>query len=337
MNLIGAQQIPKPKSIDLTEIDQFDAFRRIIGYTPKIGNYYKSILREDKTPGCRYELHRGILYFIDNKGYEDKIAFHLLQVIQILYSTDVYGAFEILRKNNIVPQGRVLSYKYVEKPIQIRIVPKFWTEDSILVRQGKISIDYLKHQPVYSVAEYWCSTRKDSRLKRNQINNPDKLETIAYHFASEHIKLYWPGAEEPKLKFYANISNDDIYGEHRYDEYVGENLFIVKSGKDDLVVNYHLGLNTLALQSETAKFTEHFLDLCEPFENLFIWYDNDETGKDYANRRSLELKSIFPHKNIFLLFVPNNKVGAKDPFDIVKNDWDLPSLFNLIYNNRKLI
>lgn len=334
MNLIGDQQRARAPSIDLTTIDQFDAFRRIIGFTPKLGSYYKSILRkDDKNAGCRFETHKGILYFVDNKGYNNKLAFHLLDVIQILYGTDVHGAFEILAQNNIVPLQP--SHFAVRKPIEIRVSTKPWTEDSILVKQGKISIDYLNHQPAYLVKDYWCSTKKDSRLKKNQINDPNKYETIAYHFPSNHIKLYWADAPTNQLKFYANISNDDIFGEHRYHEYIGEDLFIVKSGKDDFTVNYHLGLNTLALQSETCRLTDKFLSLCDPFPNLYIWYDNDETGKTYANLRGEELKKLYPDKNIYLLFNPSNKVGAKDPFDIVKNGWNLPTMFELIYNNKK--
>jgi hypothetical protein len=333
MKLIGDQKVDKIKSIDLKEIDQFDAFRKIIGYTPVLGEYYLSILRtDDKTPGCRYELYKGILYFVDNKGFDGKIAFHLLDVIKTLYKTDIYGAYEMLRSHNVEPKK--ISHNIINKKIQIRIIPKHWTEDNIFTKRGKIPIDYLKHQPAYSVHEYWANSKKDSRLKKSLLYDPNKYETIAYHFSSNNIKLYWPTIEDGKLKFYANISNDDIFGEHRYEEYVGDDLFIVKSGKDDFVVNYHLGLNSLALQSETAALTEKFLNMCLPFKNIYIWYDNDKTGKDYANLRGKELKEIFPDKNIYLIFVPNNKKGVKDPFDIVDNDWDLLTMFELMFNNK---
>jgi len=336
MHLKGDQQNIKSKSIDIKEIDQFDAFRKIISYTPKIGDYYLSIFRNDDShPGCRYEMHKGILYFIDNKGYDNKLAFHILQVIQILHQTDVYGAYEILRKNNFGVNKT--HYIAVNKKIDIRIVPEKWTEDNIFTKIGKIPIEYLNNQPAYSVYEYFCNTKKDSRIKKNQIYDPSINETIAYHFPSNNIKLYWPNVSNGKLKFYANISNDDIFGEHRYHEYVGEDLFIVKSGKDDFLVNYHLGINTLGTQSENISFSSKFLSLCEPFSNLYIWYDNDETGKKYADIRAKELKEFFPDKNIFILVIPKNQKNAKDPFDILKNNWDLVEMFDLIFSNKKEI
>jgi hypothetical protein len=331
MNLKGDQQIAAPY-INLHEIDQFDAFRKIVGYTPEIGKYYKSLFRPDKTGQCRYALYNGILFFVDNASYKGKLSFNLIETVEELYSTDTKGALFILASNNIQPINK--KYKPKLSKIDIKFEAEKWKECDF-IKKIKIPPEYLNYQNVYFVKNYWCNTKQDSRIIKNRFYKPSYYETIAYYFKdTDKVKLYWHQVKENK--FYTNVSTE-LFGEHRYDEYIGDDIFLTKSGKDDLVLNYHLGLNTLGVQTEHLKFNRHLINLLKPFENIYIWYDNDKTGKELSEIRGKELKHLLPNHNIYLIYVPSNSKKIKDPSGIIENNMSLTDMLNTSLKYKKII
>lgn len=325
--IIGAQSETNTP-FDIREIDQYEAFRKIVGYTPQLGKFYKSIFRSDNKPGCRYAMHNGILYFTDNAGYNGKLSFNIVEVVKEMYGVSFAEAITILRNYDIKPMFSTKKKKFKPHKVEIKIEALPWSNCSF-IDKTKISIPYLESQNVFLVKNYWCNTKNDSRMKKNRFYNPVNQETIAYYFPdTDHVKLYWHDIKHSGIKFYGNIEANDIYGENRYHEYDGDTLFIVKSGKDDLVVNYHLGLNSLGVQTETMNFTKKFIGLCKPFENIYLWYDNDKTGQRYSDERLEMLRKALPKNNVHSITIPSNKSGVKDPADIIEKGWNLNEILN---------
>lgn len=315
----------------INHIDQFEAFRKVVGYTPEIGvAKYKSLFRPDNKGTCRYELHDGKIFFIDNAGHNGKIAFDIYAVLAETRGMSFREACEFFLKENIISQ--TTQYSTHSYPIKIRFTHTKWKGNEDYLKDYKISPNYMNHQPYFKVVDYWVTTKKDNSFKKNMLYNPKEYTTIAYYFAdTDTVKLYWyKGNRETKGKFYTNCNPDDIFGFHRIHEYDDcDTLWILKSGKEDAILNYHLGLCTLGVQSESVFYDEKLLSACEQFPNIMILYDNDDTGKKYSKLRKDDLITLFPDKNIYDVRVPSplNDVG-----NILEKNYDLSSILAGMYN-----
>lgn len=315
----------------ISNIDQFEAFRRVVGYTPEVGvAKYKSLFRPDNKGTCRYELHDGKLFFIDNAGHNGKIAFDIYAVLSELRGYSFRESCEFFLKENII--SHINRFESKSYPIRIRFTYSKWTGNEDFLKEYKISPEFMNNQPYFKVVDYWVTTRKDNSFKKNMLYNPKEYTTIAYYFSdTDTVKLYWyKGNRETKGKFYTNCNPDDIFGFHRINEYEDcDTLWILKSGKEDIILNYHLGLCTVGVQSESVFYDEKIINLCSSFPNIIILYDNDEAGKKYSKLRQDDLKSFFPDKNIYSTHVPSplNDVG-----NILEKNYDLPLIISGMYN-----
>ena len=315
----------------IKNINHYEAFRCVVGYTPVLGKKYKSLFRADSDPGCRYEMKNGVLYFVDNAGYNGKLFFSIFDVLKELKGFSFKESCAFLLQENIMSDAIVTQFS--NHPIKIRFRYNPWKGDEDFLKDYKISAQYMNNQPYYLVSDYWTTSRKDPSFRKNNLYNPKLFTTIAYHFKeSNNVKLYWYKGDKDRLtKFFTNCVNDDLYGLHRLHEYdYNAPLWIVKSGKEDCILNYHLGFNTIGVQSESIEFPQLLLDICADFPEIIIAFDNDETGKMFAQQRKSQLKKIYPDKSIYTVYVPSplNDIG-----NIVERNFDLASVIANMYNH----
>lgn len=177
----------------------------------------------------------------------------------------------------------------------------------------------LEQELVFNVKNYWIKTKYGWQM--NSIYHPSKTLVIAYFFPdTNHVKLYFPN--ESVNRWYSNCSTQDIFGWHKIDYYRSKSnqLWITKSGKDRLMLDYFIGIPSIALQNEGCYLPEFALKyLKDNFTDIRLFYDNDEAGILQAQK--LSEKYEFPYKVI--------DVNPKDCYEMIQE-------FG-VENSRKLI
>lgn len=272
----------KPITSVLNAYNQEWLFLKYAGIYPDTSKRYPSIFRSDQTPGCRFEWRSGVLYFVDNAGYNGITHFDIIGVISNLYRVSIPKAINMIEMDN-VPDYNV-EQTHIEKRIpEIRFKHVEWPEDNYF---GITPFD-LWNENVYLVSDYWIKT--SDMWIRNKIHNPKETLTIAYYFPQTgKTKLYWP--EQEKFKWYSNCI-DEIYGESKLDYYLERNdklIIITKSQKDRLILDYWYDIPAIAPQSETTSIPQNIIRKCNQFKQQLILYDNDPTGQKYAAKLSEE-------------------------------------------------
>lgn len=295
--------------IDATElinnVSQEQLFFKHLGIYPVIGKFFYSPFRKDKSPGCRFVWHSGLLYFVDNAKFNGKLYWSIFDVIKYVNGCSFKEALHIIATEERIQVVREDKYISRKRP-EIRFDFESWQEDNIFM----LSNEVLQKEHVYRVTDYWTTT-KEGGFCKNCFHNPKKTLTIAYHFPdSNHVKLYFP--EKKEDKWYSNCSIQDVFGKYKIDYYSRntETLIITKSQKDRLFLDYHYGFASIATQNEGSYFDEDFIEnIKAKFSRIIVLYDNDETGvaasinlcEKYGFERFFldDAKDIFEHTKIF--------------------------------------
>lgn len=279
----ASQRYPfKPITSVLNNYNQEWLFLKYTGIYPDANKRYPSIFRSDRTPECRFEWRSGVLFFVDNAGYNGVTHFDIVGVICNLYGVSIPKAINMIENDNVPDFDTKTSYKEKRIP-EIRFKYSEWPEENYF---GVKPFD-LWNENVYLVSDYWI--KGDDIWIKNKIHNPRDTLTIAYYFPqTDKTKLYWPF--ETKFKWYSNCT-DEIYGESKMDYYLERDkrlVVITKSQKDRLVFDYLLNTAAIAPQSETASIPDRIIRDCKKFDSQLIIYDNDYTGQKYAAKLSEE-------------------------------------------------
>lgn len=276
--------------------NQEELFAKYTGYWPELNKTYYSLFRSDKRPGCRFKWHSGLLYFVENTGYNGKVFFNIADVISIKENISLNKAMLKIVTNHLIAGNTWEKHNAIElekKKPEIRFKYKAWDNQNYF----DIKPEHLYHENVFNVSDYWIKT--DNNWKMNHLHDPSKTLTIAYYFPiTNHVKLYFP--EQERFRWYSNCGNEDIYGEHRLDEYFARNsdlIIITKSQKDRLILDYIYGYNTVAPQNEGVEF-EQILPAIRKFKKSFILFDNDATGHAVAEKYSKKYNIDWVNFNI---------------------------------------
>lgn len=266
----------------LNSISQEQVFSEYLGIYPSLSSRFKSPFRSnDKDPGCRFTWYSGILYFVENTGFNNKLYWSCIDVVQYVKNVNYRQALEILAKKSIPNSGLIKQDTKVFVP-EVRFEKQTWEEPNIFMLSG----DVLESELVFKVKNYWIKNKKGWNL--NSIYHPSKTLVVAYYFPkTDHVKLYFP--EQKEFRWYSNCSNEDIFGWHKIDYYhsYSKELVITKSAKDRLMLDYFIKLPSIALQNEGCFIPEDKLqELQEMFEVIWLLYDNDVTGIQQAQKLS---------------------------------------------------
>jgi len=271
----------KPVNYILKNYDQELLFSKYTGIFPDTTKKYRSLFRMDRTPGCRFEWRSGVLYFIDNAGYNNRVYFDIVGVVEHLYRLNTAEAIALIESDN-VPNAVIVDDGVKERSYpEIRFKYKPWPEDNYFKIRG---FD-LESENVYLVDDYWIYN--NNMWKYNSIHNPKSTLTIAYYFPeTKRTKLYFPFKSE--YKWYANTTNE-IFGESKLDYYLEKDnrlVIITKSQKDRLILDYHLNIAAIAPQNEYMALPDNIINKLKMFKRQLIIYDNDYTGQVCAAKLS---------------------------------------------------
>lgn len=246
--------------------NQESVIQHYFGDFNEIERYHSPFDREDNNPGCRFQHHNGVWYFIDNATYKNRLRFNCIQLVQYMFDLGYQETInkiseEVIFSNVSFPEPKLF------KPI-IKVKLKPMTAENHFSQYG-LSNSYLKSQKVGLVKYYYANTRKYNFLKLNAYYTPLYQETYCY-VVNGKIELYFPGAD---IKFVKETLGSDYYGENTNKEYV----LLVEGNKDRMIVHHHYGLNVLGLQNVYS-----LPELAN--KKIIILLDPDEAGISGAER-----------------------------------------------------
>jgi len=301
----GLKPTFRPQKEIMERISQEQVFYEYLGIYPDLSKRYLSPFRNDKDPGCRFEWRSGILYFVENTRFNNKLYWNCIDVVQYNKQCNYIQALDLLwsKTKPLEKSQKVSIVQNKDFVPQIRFEKTNWTENNLFKLPGKI----LEREYVFQVKNYWIYNKLG--WQKNSIHNPAKELTIAYYFPeTDHVKLYFPNASDQR--WYSTCSIKDIFGYHKikYYQSISDELIITKSGKDRLILDYHLGKSAIALQNEGCYIPEDVVfELQVAFKKITFLYDNDYSGIYHSQK--LSEKYNWEYKIIDVI--------PKDPFDML--------------------
>lgn len=283
---------------------------------------FKSEFRKDSRPSCHIVMWKGDLLYKDF----GELGYRVFDYIARKYETDFQGALSIINRDfglglgagvsdeevkMVIPEKPTFDLSEFEhQPTIIEVQPRRWTKlDREYWAQFEIPPLLLKYHKIYSIESYRIiNKRKDNATYRI---NPYQIAYTMDYYWHEGVfrrKLYFP-QEKGRQRFISNVNNTIVQGWSLLPKNGSDILFVTKSYKDILTFNL-LGYWAIAPNSEHSFIPEKVMNkLKERFNNIHVWFDNDESGiagaKQFADR--------------FKLNHTYNPIGEpKDPSDFVK-------------------
>lgn len=269
----------------LEYVSEEEIFELVLGYKPIEYQYLCSPLREDKNPGCWFERKsNGKLIFIDyaDPFYNKQDCFDFVKRffnLSNFYQTLLFIKETLIDgkdlKRRSVEKPLPLKEKKEKKPFEIYIKARNYIQSDRLFWFNKYGITrkQLEEDKVFPVSKYVLkNTRKGDFFVTVSTN------CYAYKgFEKNKTKLYFP-FRKGKGRFITNCDQNDIGCASSVKN--TRQLVITKSYKDCRVLR-NLGVNCIWFQNEgMIPDKEMLVDFFNNhnFEDIVIFFDNDETG-----------------------------------------------------------
>ena len=304
-----------------------------------IGAKYLAPYRLDKTPSCYFKYYNNKLYFydytlmfhnnIDCVGIIQK-TFNLSYVDALKYIVNYFNleTTQIVTNNVAIKSVDKLNHvfiPYVFNKVSKRIITEtqrtpilyiekeFNNNDKNFWNKYEITKQNLINDKVYSISHYQLLTRSNEYVTIYSNN----FMYCYSDFINEGVKIYRP--YEKNNKWVTNCTKNDVGGINNL-PYNGELLIITKSYKDYRVIT-NQGYNTIWFQNEGMIPNETIIrDLVNRFQNIIIWFDNDNAGITNGKVICEYIKSFQSNKNnIKLVHLPIEllEIKIKDASDFI--------------------
>lgn len=320
--------VPLTEEEILKRVNPEEIAEMALGYIPVCYQRMCSPLRpKDKSPGSWFEWHNGKYWFLD---FGDKITHRIIfKFIADYYNVTFHDALKIVNKHFELGLGEDANVVIPKAIIYHNPAQHFNAE------KQRSHIIYKPRPFVLKDKNYWWGRYKitkaqliedevaaliwfklySSKVNKWVVNRPIDI-CYGYTEFKVRIKTYRP-LSEPKFKWISNCDENDVGGLSRL-PITGDKLFIKKAYKDYRVVK-NQGANTIWVQNETCTPKDEILtDLCERFDVIYIWFDNDEAGIKGAVKLRDKINSLYPDKAI-AMWLPETLLQEKikDPSDLV--------------------
>lgn len=271
-----------------SKITEYEVYRHYLGDFSTVQNIH-SPFHTDSSPSFRVSYRDGKLTHFDFSVpgmYGDCISL-VMQIEKVSFT----GALRIIDK--IFNLGLASPKQKGYEPPQYQI-PIFREK-----RQAQIQIikQALQQQVIDYHLDYGITQLNDTfSPKKIYLNDQEQELTqdpsglvMAYEYNidnKKYYKIYRPNAHK-KGKWMSNVPFSAIDGEIPH----CQDLIITKSRKDYKVLKYQVFTNTIAVQAENpAALKEETLAAIQQRVkgNVYIWFDNDQPGKE-SSRHLTEL------------------------------------------------
>jgi len=294
----------------LNRTTQEEIFEYYLGVKVQTKKNFKSPLRKDKFPSCRFKYFGNTLIFKDFGGYFTGNCFSLvMHIFKLSYKEALEKiVFDFSLNNKKIIYNNIIldDVNTHKKPADIKIKKREFDEQDLKYwKQFNIDISILNKFNVYAIDTLWVNKRI------NYFHIKDD-PAYAYYFGNGFFKIYFPLRKKYKFLSNTNITQGLLQLPKH-----GDTVIITKSYKDVMSL-YSFGINAIAPQTEVLLPNQRLiLKLKENYKKVLLFYDFDYPGIKSSN----EAKRKY---NIYPLFLTNGRFGsknygAKDFSDYVKS------------------
>ena len=300
-------------------VSEEEIFELVFGFKPVEYQYVCSPFRADSSPGAYFQYFNDTLKYID-WGDSYRTHYSCFGVVQRYFNIPNFYQTLVFIKERLI-NGRNLTKRKVDlierqpfykpKPL-ITFNSRFFVDnDRIFWQKYKISKQNLIDDGVFPVSKY--------SVKNSKVGDyTNTVYTLCYaytEFESGNKKLYFP-YRTGKNRFLSTCTKNDIGGLKSL--FKVPQLIITKSYKDYRVLK-NKGLNCIWFQNEGSLPDNNILfPIVERYEEVIIFYDNDDTGIKTSNIIATHINNYFPNK-ARPLYLPIEYLerGVKDPSDML--------------------
>lgn len=280
-----------------------------ISYTQNV----KSPLRKENDPSFRLKRNsKGIVIGTDYGGTQ--WFGNGIELIRELYGLNFQQAIEKIALDFGMKKVDIL-YKKIEfvenKPkketlIEFNTIPfteqhlKYW-------KKSEIPEDFLNSKNIWAISKY--------AINKKVINIPQNQYCFAYYAPDiDKTKILTLG-ENVNLKWINNANNNYLWNYSNLQFANCKEVWVCKSYKDAVLMEYHFGKCVLACQNESHKMIMENKDKIEDIsKNIVILYGADKQGFSEAKKiqKDTGWKSFHTPFNLY------SKNNVEDPFDFLQ-------------------
>lgn len=277
-------------------INDEEIYLKLLGYIPDTKIKYRSPFSEDNNPSFRFVQRDRLLWQCFSTGKGGDAVSLVSKLMNITYKEAVYHIYN----KYPLSRNRITNNKKINTPTIIEVIlfekdPKSFYE---YWEDFNVSKETLNLFNIRAAKEVWLTKEGDEFLIATY---KDKNPVIRYLINGKY-KIYTPNNPKEK-KWLSNTKVTDIQGWSQLPN-SGDILIISKAMKDILVWK-ELGINAIALCSETANLHKELVDnISSRFKKVICFLDNDEAGLETMNKYYNKYKIPFT-------YIPIN-IGCKD-------------------------
>ena len=255
----------------------YDVFKYELGNIPS-GNISSPLRTGDNDPSFGVYNYRGVWFFKDQGGSQD--AGTAIQFVQKRYNLNFVEALNKIAADLGIKERRLnyKAYVKIDKPhekIYKQIDADFCPFDKFHAAYwDKIHLpeDFLKKNNIYRVKK-WAVDKKIQEKMDGEL-------TFAYYAPDiDRFKILRINVPS-ELKWKTSVPNKYLWSYYEYKDSPVEDLFVIKSRKDEMVMRY-LGYDTVSVQSEASRtFLENNVSkVAKISTNPIILMGTDPQGK----------------------------------------------------------
>ena len=247
-----------------------------------------SPFRNDKGPGCWLSWHKGLLHYFDPRDTlrngKTIVGLQKLATPHFSYREVLMELLRLDAKLQRPTRKRAVKKEIAARPVKYQVREwDTWDED-IWSKTGLTIQDLEKGTPKLLPAK-WVEvySRKLEGYVRQYSTEASPMYIYVWPpdlYLDAAIKVYRPKETVPSLKWGGNSTGKHFYY-YKGDKQT-EMLFIAGSGKDAKVVHKCGAIDTLAANGEMYK--DYPWDIISQYKYVIVGLDNDDTGKQYADK-----------------------------------------------------
>lgn len=318
----------------LKRVSQEEIYEFIVGYKPEAHKYVISPVKSNDTkPGAWYEWWNGKLYFVDFGDPEGRVNRDCFQMLMDMQGIPLQTAvkmindhFQLNNRPVIYPDivstfkskkasNRDIISKQERLPTEITFKSRMFDDrdKKFWYNRFRINKPELMEDNVFAVIWYKFFSQKK---KEWIVIRPDDICYAFNDFKDGRVKLYRPLIKTPIGKWITNCDQNDIGGIDRLPP-TGRQLVVKKSYKDGRVLKNE-GATTCWLQNEgMIPDNDILIPLCARFDDVPVFFDNDETGQKAAIKVVERINSFLPGR-ARPIWLPT--IYPKDPSEMLDHN-----------------
>ena len=286
-------------------INEIIIYKHYLKYKPELRTKYISPFVDERTPSFTVYIYNNTIRFkCFSSGIEGDCFVLISKLFNISYSEAQIRAVEDILENGryseLDVKKRETTHEKKQSIIEV-VVRSFTEEDLAYWDKFGITKSDLEYFDIKSCREVWVNDKL-------WYKHEDEV-CFRYRLGNKY-KIYRPNAVK-KYKWISNTTIKHVQG-FKYLPKKAELLVITKSLKDVMVLWKHLGVNSVAFNSESTLINKDTVEYFKSrFNNVIILYDNDEAGIRYSIKQSESTGFDY-------VLVPP-KSNCKDPSELYEN------------------